>query len=587
MNGINSYIIDKDILSKIPSSPGVYQFRDKLGKIIYIGKAKDLKSRIGQYVSRNDSRLMIENLMSRAAIVEIILTNSQSEALILECSLIKKKQPFFNIDLKDDKSYPYLAVTYELWPRLIITRHINRKYRYLRGPFTSVTLLRSLKSLLQALYPLKYCSDRHPTGCINSQMGMCPAPCGKNTNRELYDANVQNVIEVLQGKRWKELAGIIKESIATSSEALNFEKAAKLRDLLEMIPEIKKKFGVEFSGTGVDDFFLFKKQGEVLFTAVARYHDGFLYNMRSFTTTAITDDMQSSAAAGLASFYGSSSRAEKIYICPELLTKEQIEQVCGFEIRKSGRIRKTVMEILETNIDSAMHNYIRDTQKRESTLTELSEFINHSVSSIMCIDISTFGGEFTVAGAVWWEAGRFIKNNYRKFRIKTVEGIDDFGSLREVAGRLLKRWKENSAAVPSLLLIDGGKGQISSVYSVVGEFLPIAGIVKDRGNIKGNELLINTSGEELVLNDSIFALTMKSIRDEAHRFSISFNKNLRKSKLNSALAQIEGIGKSRELALLKHFKTVSKIKSATIEELMEVKGVSRKIAEKILNFFNN
>ncbi len=581
MNTINAFIIDSDLLKKIPASPGVYQFRDKLGKIIYIGKAKDLKSRVGQYVSRSDLRLMIENLMSQAASVEIILTNSESEALILESSLIKKKRPFFNIDLKDDKSYPYLAVTDEEWPRLIITRHINRKYRYLRGPFTSATLLRSLKSLLQVLYPLKYCSEKNPAGCINFQMGLCPAPCRKNTDKTVYDNNVRNIIEILQGKKWKELNDLIKENIETSSQVLNFEKAAKLRDLLAMIPEIKKKFSVEFSGTGVSDFFMLRKQGEIQFFAVARYHDGALNSLRTFTVTAITDEIESSVASALATFYSGNSKAEKIFIYPNVLNNEQIEQVSGFNVKKSGAIPKTIMKILETNIDSAMKNYIRDTQSRGIMLNELSEFVNAEITSIMCLDISTFGGEFTVAGAVWWEKGKFVKNNYRKFRIRTVEGIDDFGSLKEVASRLMKKWKENSFPVPSLLLIDGGAGQISSVYSVVGEFLPVAGIVKDRRNLKGHELLLNSSGEEMLLNDSIFALTMKSIRDETHRFSISFNKNLRKSKLTSALAQIEGIGKSRELALLQHFRTIANIRSATIEELMEVKGINRKLAQKI------
>ncbi|HQO91690.1 MAG TPA: helix-hairpin-helix domain-containing protein, partial [bacterium] len=350
--------------------------------------------------------------------------------------------------------------------------------------------------------------------------------------------------------------------------------------------EIKKKFSVEFSGTGVSDFFMLRKQGEIQFFAVARYHDGALNSLRTFTVTAITDEIESSVASALATFYSGNSKAEKIFIYPNVLSNEQIEQVSGFNVRKSGAIPKTIMKILETNIDSAMKNYIRDTQSRGIMLNELSEFVNAEVTSIMCLDISTFGGEFTVAGAVWWEKGKFVKNNYRKFRIRTVEGIDDFGSLKEVASRLMKKWKENSFPVPSLLLIDGGAGQVSSVYSVVGEFLPIAGIIKDRRNLKGHELLINTSGEEMLLNDSIFALTMKSIRDETHRFSISFNKNLRITKLTSALAQIEGIGKSRELALLQHFRTIANIRSATIEELMEVKGISRDLAQKIISVLN-
>lgn len=557
-----------------------------MGKVIYIGKAKDLKSRIGQYLSKSDSRLMIESLMEQAASVEIILTNSESEALILESLLVKKKQPFFNINLKDDKSYPYLAVTDETWSRLIITRQINRKYKYLRGPFTSATLLRSFRNLLIALYPLKYCSDRNPTGCINFQMGLCPAPCKGNTDKKKYDENIKNIIETLQGKRWKELSEIIKTKISQNSESLNFEQAAKLRDLLDMIPEIKQKFAIEFSGTGVSDFFLFKKRGEILFIAVARYHDGTLNSLKSFVVTAITDEIESAVASAIASFYSANSKAEKIFIHPFVLSGEELNKVAGFPFKKSGEIPKAIMKTLKTNVGLAVDNYIKETQKNSSALKELSDFVNRKIDSIMCIDISTFGGEFTVAGAVWWEKGKFIKKNYRKFKIKTVEGIDDFCSLKEVASRLVTAWKKSNLKAPTLLLVDGGTGQLSSVYSAVGEFLPIAGIVKDRTNLKGYELLINSSGEKMALTDSILALTLKSIRDEAHRFSISFNKNLRKTKLISALAQIKGIGVKKEIALLKHFKTNAKIKAASVEELMEVKGISKNLAQKIYEEFN-
>lgn len=582
----NLYIIDSTIKEKLPDKPGVYQFLDKAGRILYIGKAKNLKNRVNQYLSLTDSRPMVIKLMEKAAFIQIVLTSSENEALILESSLVKRKRPLFNIDLKDDKSYPFLAVTDEKWPRLIVTRKPRRKYLYIRGPFTNAGFIRSLKRLLQVLYPLKYCSRTNPTGCINSQIGICPAPCKKGTDKEKYMENVNHVIDILKGKKWKELSDIITKMLEDAAANLNFEKAADLRDALAILPDIRKKFGVEFSSQGVSDFFLFEKLGETVFTVSARFSEGKLTNLRTVPMKILFDDMKSCIATGVASFYGNVTAPEKIGIVPDILNEKEICAVTDIDIKKISRIPKAITRILKTNLDQGVENYAKSNERTDLFLSELSKFTGSDISSILCLDISTFAGKDTVAGAVWWEDGKFIKKNYRKFKIKTVEGVDDFGSLAEVAHRLKRNWDEGKFPRPSLLLIDGGKGQISSVMSVLKDEVAIAGIVKDRKKKKGREILINSLGQERTVLDSFFDLKVKSIRDETHRFSITFNRSLRKKYISTGLTEIEGIGISKELALLDFFKNIAEIKKASESELANCPGISSQNARNIYRFFN-
>ena len=578
----NAYIIDKDLLKKLPETPGVYQFKNRLGKVIYIGKAKNLRARVSQYILGTDSRPMVATLMKNAGSVEIIMTNSESEALILENLLIKNRQPMFNINLKDDKTYPYLAVTDEEWPRLITTRRLTKKLKSFRGPFTQVNLLNSLRKLIQTLYPLKYCSDRHPKGCINSQIGLCPAPCRKDADKEAYAENVKNTIDALQGKKWNEIESVIKNGIAESVKVLDFEKAAKLRDLLTLLPDIRRKYSVEFSGSGAEDHFCFEREGDTLFVAAARYSEGKLMTLRSYSASGIFEEMSSWIATFLTSFYAGRETPDKIFLYPETLTKDEISAILQRKIRKTGAVSGEILKMLETNIEQNMRVFFNDNEKTKKALSIISKFLKTQVSSIQCLDISTLYGEYNVAGAVWWENGKFDKKKYRRYKIKTVVGVDDFGSLREVAARLLKRWRENSLERPTLLLIDGGEGQVSSVNSVIQGFVPVAGIIKDRHNVKGMELLIDGKGNELVLQDAAFAMLLKSIRNETHRFSITFNRELRKEKLELPFSNIKGIGKARERALLEKFRTISAIKEADLQELTEVPGITEELAKEIL-----
>ena len=578
----NSYIIDEFLLKKLPETPGVYQFKNRLGKVIYIGKAKNLRARVSQYILGTDSRPMVTTLMKNAGSVEIIMTNSESEALILENLLIKNRQPMFNINLKDDKTYPYLAVTDEEWPRLITTRRLTKKLKSFRGPFTQVNLLNSLRQLIQTLYPLKYCSDKHPKGCINSQIGLCPAPCRKDADKEAYSENVKNTIDALQGKKWNEIESLIKERIDSSIKVLDFEKAAKLRDLLTLLPDIRRKYSVEFSGSGAEDYFCFKREGDTLFAAAARYSEGKLLSLKSYSALGIFEEMSSWIATFLTSFYSGKETPDKIFLHPETLTKDEISAILQRKIRKTGETGGEILKMLQTNIEQNMRVFFNDSEKTNKALSVISKFLKTPVSSILCLDISTLYGEYNVAGAVWWENGKFDKKKYRKYKIKTVIGVDDFGSLREVAARLLKRWQENSLEKPTLLLIDGGEGQVSSVNSVIRGFVPVAGIIKDRHNTKGMELLIDGKGNELVLQNTAFAVVLKTIRNETHRFSITFNRELRKGKLELPFSKIKGIGRARENALLEKFRTIAAIKEASVQELTEIPGITEDLAEEIL-----
>ena len=581
----NSYIIDEFLLKKLPETPGVYQFKNRLGKVIYIGKAKNLRARVSQYILGTDSRPMVATLMKNAGSVEIIMTNSETEALVLENLLIKNRQPMFNINLKDDKTYPYLAVTDEEWPRLITTRRLTKKLKSFRGPFTQVNLLNSLRQLIQTLYPLKYCSDRHPKGCINSQIGLCPAPCRKDADKEAYSENVKNTIDALQGKKWNEIEALIKERIDSSVKVLDFEKAAKLRDLLQLLPDIKRKYSVEFSGSGAEDHFCFKREGDTLFVAAARYSEGKLMTLKSYSASGIFEEMSSWTATFLTSFYSGKETPDKIFLYPETLTKNEISAILQRKIRKTGSSGGEILKMLQTNIEQSMRVFFNDSEKTNKALSVISKFLKTPVSSILCLDISTLYGEYNVAGAVWWENGKFDKKKYRRYKIKTVIGVDDFGSLREVAARLLKRWQENSLEKPTLLLIDGGEGQVSSVNSVIQGFVPVAGIIKDRHNVKGMELLIDGKGNELVLQNTAFAVVLKTIRNETHRFSITFNRELRKGKLELPFSKIKGIGKARENALLEKFRTIAAIKEAGVQELTEIPGITTELAEEILKSF--
>ncbi len=580
------YTISSLRIDDIPEKSGVYIFLNKAEKPVYIGKAKQLQSRIRQYISGHDERATVPFIVDEAVWIEIIVTNSEKEALILENNFIKEYLPKYNINLKDDKTYPYIALTDEEFPALIITRNPGRKYRYIKGPFTDSGLAHRLGELLQQVFPLKKCQQHCHKPCINFQMGLCPAPYAGQISKEDYEKRINHIIALLDGKYWRDFSKIIESEIGKSAELLQFERAGDLRDLLDIIPEIKTKLSVEFSRKNRDDFFLFSFYKRVAFITMARYLEGKLHTFKNFSVDITLEDTESIILNSLISFYKFDTLPEKIGIIPEAaIDTPTIPLIFGNDVKKTV-IPPHIVDFLLENQSFSIEIYLRSEEEQNLLLKELALFLGIIPYSIMCIDVSTFYGEHNVVGAIWWEKGRFFKKNYRRFKVKTISGQNDFGSLAEIAGRLKKHWENNEWPKPDLLLIDGGKGQLGAVFPVLNEYQPIAGIVKDRKNTRGFEKLINMAGDELVLDDSPLALLMKKIRDEAHRFSVEYNRKIRTGKIETVIATIKGVGIKREMALLEFFKTIENLKKASFDEIAAVKGMTKKSAEAVFKFIH-
>lgn len=295
------------------------------------------------------------------------------------------------------------------------------------------------------------------------------------------------------------------------------------------------------------------------------------------------DDPENILLSAISSYFSIHTQTAAIGVTPaDIIDSNTLSAALGNRI-KLIPVPAPAHSMMEKNQKHSISIHLSKTRRVNDFLSQLQTFLNERISSIMCIDVSTLYGEFTVVGAVWWDRGSFVKNNYRKFRIKTVSGQDDFASLSETAARLKKRWEDGSFPKPDLLLIDGGKGQLSSVRNILGETTTLAGIVKDRKKLKGHEKLLDIQGNEIELTDSPFSMIIKSIRDETHRFSITYNRNLRKKKITSLLSEIPGVGIKRELTLLKHFRTIDDIRSATIDKLSTIDGISKETAKKIIN----
>lgn len=570
--------------SEVPSLPGVYLFISQKGKTLYIGKAKNLRNRIRQYISRQDKRVQLPFLMGEAQTIKIIVTRSEHEALVLEARLIGKEHPPYNIDLLDEGRYPYIGITKEKWPRLLVIRRVSKRYRWIGGPFTDVGKLRKLVQVLTETFSLRTCKRMPSKACINYQMGRCSAPCEQKITAEKYEQDLTNVINLLKGKQWNRFSDRLKKEISISAENLHFEKAALLRDALDMLPVLRASLGISLTKKSSRDIFLFSFYAPIFVMSVARYIDGQLSQLFHFTDK-YYDNAPSAITESLAAFYRNRELPGEISISSPDSPWKDIETLFP-PLTMVKRISKEALSIIQSNQQEAIGHWLRTRENSKKRLEELGRFIGRVPLSILCMDISTFGGEHTVAATVWWEDGKFVKKQYRRFRIKTVEGVDDYGSLREAVNRCAIHWKDGTWKKPHLFLVDGGKGQLSSIMPIIPSEISVAGIVKDRTKTRGHEILINQNGEELSLTNSSLALLVKAIRDEAHRFVITYNRNLRKDKTQSQLSTLPGIGRSREVALLRYFGSFEAIKNGSEHDIAKVSGISKKLAQTIYTFFH-
>ncbi len=614
-------------LAKLPQKPGTYFMKSEDETIIYIGKAKNLRNRVRQYFQASTqhnakNRALVQNIAS----FEYIVTDTELEALILECSLIKKHRPKYNILLKDDKAYPYLKLTTnEAFPRLIMSRtHDKDRARYF-GPFSGANVVHEIMDLVLKILPLRRCTHPLPSkaiqrACLNFHIGQCKAPCIGNISKEEYEEIVKQVIAFLNGKHGNIIKQLEKQ-MQERSEKLEFEKAAEIRDKLTAIKVLEQKQKLEGNPKDNQDIIAIARSEETKDALIQVFfvRNGKMQGREHFLINE-SDDLndQELMTDFIKQFYGETTYIPKEIICEtEILDKEIIMQwlisikgsSINFTTPKKGE-KLHLLELTKKNAQLVLAQFgeqIKQEQRRTvGALDEILAAINlcntapedklTGLNRIEAVDISNTGGYDSVGTMVVFEQGKPKRSDYRKFRIKTVAGPDDYKSIEEVVQRRFLRYlKEQEGAVtekgfsvlPDAIFIDGGGGQVHAAERVLYELgldIPVCGMVKDnrhrtRGLLyKGVELNLPTHSEGFKL--------VTRIQDEVHRFSIEYHRNLaKKTAVRSILDDAPGIGEKRRKALIKHFGSIESIKNAEINELAQVDTMNRKAAEDLYNYF--
>ena len=608
-------------LKKLPNEPGVYIMRDEKDVILYVGKAVNLHNRVRSYFRSNIGRgPAIDKMVSLIARFEYIVTDSELEALVLENNLIKEYSPKYNTLLKDDKTYPYIKVTLgEDYPRILFSRTMKKdKSRYF-GPFSSAAAVKDTIELLNRIFSLRTCNRNLPRDmglerpCLNYHIKQCPAPCQGYISREDYREKIAAALEFLNGNQGpiqKELEAKMKEA----AENMEFEEAARYRDLLESIRQVTQKQKITGGiGEDKDILALYQDEGEAV-VQVFFVRNGKLIGREHYYMTNVSENKKPEILEHFVKqFYaGTPYIPAELMLQYEIGDRELIEkwltqrrgQKVNIVVHKIGSKEKLV-ELAAQNAKLVLTKD-REKLKREEGRTigavkEIADLLGmKSIDRMEAYDISNINGFENVGSMVVYEKGKPKRSDYRKFRIKSVGGPDDYACMREVLSRRflhgLKEREENGAGdafdsftrFPDLIMMDGGRGQVNIALSVLEELdihIPVCGMVKDdnhrtRGLYFQNvELPIDTHSEGFRL--------ITRIQDEAHRFAIEYHKQLRgKAQVKSVLDDIPGIGPARRKALMRHFKSLEEMKQASMEELMEVPEINRAAAQEIVEFFH-
>ncbi len=585
----------------LPDCPGVYRWKDKTGKVIYVGKAVNLKNRVRSYVREDKNRSpKVAAMIRHADDLDITMTATEMEALILECNLIKELHPKYNISLRDDKSYPYVKITNEEWPRLFITRNMRREdgARYF-GPFTDVGSLRSTLRLLRKQYPIRTCrSMRVDRPCLLYHLHYCMGPCVGLCTKEDYSRMVKGLSDVLEGKSTDIVRQLQKEMMA-ASEAMEYEKAAALRDKIRAIQSVQQRQNI-VSKEGDFDVVGMARDGEHTGLEVFYIRYGRMVGKENYN---IPDSAGESDADLLGSFIKDYYGADGVSLPKEILVPSlpsDAELLTGWLAgKKGGDLRLYVPErgFKRRLKDMAAANaakYLADKKlqweyrdKREQgALQTLKDALGLPTlpNRMECFDISHNQGAETTGSMVVFEGGKPAKSEYRKFKLKTTQGKpDDFKSMAEVMGRrygIEKDWPK-----PDLIVLDGGLGQLHAALPVIrgaGITAPVIGLAK-----RMEEIYTEGSEEPVVLDPHEPALQMlQYIRDEAHRFVITYHRKwTAKRNAESVLDHIPGIGPNRRNALWRAFRSFDEMKKASVEELAQVKGMNRRAAQSVYDFF--
>jgi excinuclease ABC subunit C len=598
-------------LQNLPDSPGVYIMKDAKGHIIYIGKAVSLWNRVRSYFQKGAKGEKTEIMVRQVADLETIVTHTELEALALEANLIKKHRPRYNIILRDDKNYPYLRFDLKSdYPRLEVVRRLKKDGALYYGPYVPAGGMWETLALIRRTFPIAPCkiefkADRPGRPCIQFQIGRCIGPCSGEADKDQYQDMVNQVRLFLEGKN-RDLLDMLRMHMEEASEKMEYERAAELRDRIAKIEGALEKqkiissgfenqdvIGMAFEADIADIQVLFIRNGMLL-----GRKDFFLDDVRGMTEEEVLDDF-------LRQFYAKEMIVPHEVLLPIIIPdRETIENwlrdrrdgSVNVQVPQRGRKRELV-QMASDNASQSLREHLLSRRSKEKILKRLQEELGlaNLPRRIEAFDISTIQGTESAASMVSFENNMPDKRNYKKFKIRTVEGQDDFASMAEVIRRRYAKVKEEGTQ-PDLILIDGGKGQLNAALDVLKEVgmegPDVIGLAKARSGEEGSEKeferVFLPGVEEPVILDPTSATThlVARVRDEAHRFAITYHRKLREKRaVHSELDDIPGIGEVRKKALLRHFGSVEKVKQATAEELASVAGMSKKAADEIAEFY--
>lgn len=610
----------KEKLKLLPTDPGVYRYYSAQNKILYIGKAKNLKNRVRTYFNPAglyDPR--IENLVPLITDLDWIVTNTETEALILEEQLIKRHKPKFNIELKDDKTYPYFKITIkERFPRLFLTREIKKDGSIYFGPYVSVKVARAAEYVIRKNFPLRRSKmnldgTRDYRPCLNYQMKQCFAPCANKISVEDYGQLVSKVIQLLKGNG-QDLIKLLEEEMSLKSEAMLYEEAGALRDQMGAVEKTLQKQRVlskhkidrdvialtrlgGFAGIQI----LFIRGGILLSDDFVFVKDGEMYNDTELLRSVLSRQ-----------YVKSGRPLPREIIVPEsdeslTIIQEYCSQLRGTKVDllvpQKGE-KKELLKLAFKNAEQNIKLKMEEAQADDMILKEVQSYLHlrNLPNKVECFDISNISGTSNVGGMIVWEGNEPKKSEFRKYKIKSFEGANDFLAMQEVLIRRYSRMIEEDQTPPDLILIDGGKGQVSAAVEVLNELrldftkTDVIGLAKGRSEKRRG--VIKEEDYEYVIRpgqknpiplkkNSKTLHFLQNIRDEVHRFAITFHRQVRgKETLKSVMESIDGIGPQKRKSLLKHFGSLSKVKTAKIEELEKVSGISQRDALEIVQFFS-
>lgn len=610
-NGENEAAFNiREELAKLPSKPGVYIMRDRNDEIIYVGKAVSLRNRVRQYFqSSRGKSLKITSMVGHIDRFEYIVTDSELEALVLENNLIKENDPKYNTMLKDDKTYPFIKVTLgEEYPRVVLVRRISKDRSKYYGPYSDVTAVRNTIDLVRKLFGIRGCSKKIPfkdgnRACLYYHLGECPAPCTGGISKEEYRKNVERAVSFLNGNHKDEIR-LLTEKMQQASEDMDFEKAIEYRDMIRSIESVGQRQKITGHDTEDRDIAAMAREGTDAVAQIFFVRSGKIVGREHYYIRAAEDDEDSKVFESfLKQHYAGTP-----FIPPEIIAQYDfddrllMEDLLSENKGQKVRIQVPKRGVKEKLLDMAYENAsmilnrnrerIRGEEKRtKGAACEIARALNvKSAERIEAYDISNISGFQSVGSMVVFENGRPKRSDYRKFRIRSVNGPDDYGSMREVLGRRFKRAAEGSAGFekyPDLILMDGGAGQVNTALKVLAELgvdVNVCGMVKDDRH-RTRALLFNDAEVPLEKDSEGFRLVTR-IQDEAHRFAIEYHRLLRtKGQVHSVLDDIPGIGPARRKALMGAFSTLEEIRNASVSELAAIPSMNMKSAESVRHFF--